>query len=185
MYDERDHFEPDKVFRRRIGLHEIPLKYIKPNYRLSLSQIKYIRDIVSPTMKKFNTNHTIPLDSRILLSLDILASGNYQRVTGFGHGMSRSSVQTIFHEFLDTMLVHANDFIKFPIDDPVWVASSKASFQRIAGLPNIVAVVDGTHISIEKPKVNGQVYVGRKPGFTINVQVKIPPKPDENNNIIR
>jgi len=69
------------------------------------------------------------------------------------------------------MVQHADTFIRFPINDPEWVKSTTAAFEKVAGLPNIIGVVDGTHIAMKKPNKNGNTYRGRKTFSSLNVQV--------------
>ena len=45
------------------------------------------------------------------------------------------------------------------------------SIYCIAGFPNVVGAVDGTHIRIQAPTQNEDDYVNRKGYHSINVQV--------------
>ena len=42
--------------------------------------------------------------------------------------------------------------------------------ENIAGLPNAVGAIDGSHISIKAPHVNQEDYVNRKQNYSINLQ---------------
>ena len=47
----------------------------------------------------------------------------------------------------------------------------KVKFMRIAGHPNIIGCIDGTHVRIQAPSTNEHEYVNRKNFHSINVQV--------------
>ena len=42
--------------------------------------------------------------------------------------------------------------------------------ENIAGLPNAVGAIDGSHISIKAPHVNQEDYLNRKQNYSINLQ---------------
>jgi hypothetical protein len=66
----------------------------------------------------------------------------------------------------------AGDYIKFPTiaDD---IAKVKQGFGAQFGFPNVLGVIDGTHIMIQAPsdKDLEPLYVCRKNGHSINVQI--------------
>ncbi|KAG1925670.1 putative nuclease HARBI1 [Pimephales promelas] len=60
-------------------------------------------------------------------------------------------------------------FVQFPGHKPVRVI--KEEFHRVAGFPNVIGCIDGTHIPIKAPSINEGDYVNRKSVHSINVQV--------------
>ncbi|XP_052261316.1 putative nuclease HARBI1 [Dreissena polymorpha] len=97
------------------------------------------------------TERSCPLPPLIstLAALHFLATGTHHIVTAGLHGISRSSVSGAVKQFTDS----ANNVIVFK------------------GFPQVVGVVDGTHIRIQAPSANEDDYVNRKGFHSLNVQM--------------
>lgn len=61
-------------------------------------------------------------------------------------------------------------FIKFPVSNEE-ITDVKRKFHDLAGFPNVVGAVDGTHVSIARPVENEEVYFNRKNYHSINCQM--------------
>ena len=72
--------------------------------------------------------------------------------------MAQSTVSTILSKFLDALGENARAYIYIPTDK----LSAKIKFHSIAGFPNVLGAVDGTHIPIIAPALNEHLYVCRK-----------------------
>ena len=64
---------------------------------------------------------------------------------------------------------HKYDFIRFP-DDPLDAAQAMRRVESIAGFPNVVGAIDGSHITIKAPQVNREDYFNGKQNYSINLQ---------------
>lgn len=62
--------------------------------------------------------------------------------------------------------------IKFP-ESPEDVRAAKRSFYDIAGMPNIVGAVDGTHVNLHGAPLGDHeyIFVNRKGHHSLNVQL--------------
>lgn len=67
---------------------------------------------------------------------------------------------------LDALCSKRNEFIQWPAN----VNATKADFFDIAGFPNVLGAVDGTHIRIKRPHTDEASYVNRKRFHSLNVQ---------------
>ncbi|XP_002170619.2 putative nuclease HARBI1 [Hydra vulgaris] len=55
--------------------------------------------------------------------------------------------------------------------DPHVLNESRVTFYNVAEFPRITGLIDGTHVSIQKPRKYEYVYVNRSSNHSINVQV--------------
>lgn len=62
-------------------------------------------------------------------------------------------------------------FIQWPQDERANKVMEE--FEIASGFPNIIGVIDGTHIKIRAPQEDKQSYVNRKGYHSIHVQVRI------------
>ena len=80
--------------------------------------------------------------------------------------MSRAvnQVSNILSKKLHTDLV-------FPTDEDT-INKYKIDFHKLQHFPNVIGIVDGSHVWLKPPPGNEeQLYVSRKEGHTINVQL--------------
>ncbi|KAK4317414.1 hypothetical protein Pmani_011498 [Petrolisthes manimaculis] len=86
-------------------------------------------------------------------------------------GVSQQTVSRVISETVDALCEQhiLKRFIKFP---PIEQLQKKMEqFREIAGFPEVVGAIDGTHIRIAKPTEFEIEYVNRKMFHGINVQV--------------
>jgi len=62
------------------------------------------------------------------------------------------------------------DYVRFPLPEEHYVIKHKLS--TFAGFPNIIGLIDGTHISLKSPGGAREIsFVNRKGGHSVNAQV--------------
>ena len=83
--------------------------------------------------------------------------------------MSQSSVSRVVDSVTQALCKLARDVIKFPTSQQE-ITANKLAFYNLAGFPNVIGAVDGTHVRIKSPSQHEDVYVNRKGAHTINVQ---------------
>jgi len=97
--------------------------------------------------------HAIPLETKTLVFLSYLRSGNFQWSLGTLSGVSQSSVSRIISQFSSFTVSAAKNIISFPNTSQDRL-DSKLGFYSTSGhkLNGILGVVDGTHVTIVAPR---------------------------------
>ena len=116
-------------------------------YRLPRPAIIYLADMLSNDLKR-KTRRSSPLPTQIMTALRFFASGSFQMVVGGTLGVSQSSVSRVVRDVTNALCRRARQFIKFPATDAEFIRT-KQQFFEIAGFPNVLGAVDGTHIAIK------------------------------------
>ena len=98
-----------------------------------------------------------------------LATGNSYRTVGLTFGISRCTAMNVKDEFCTALLRRANDFMKFPKTEAK-TRQSIQEFQDIRRFPQVVGVLDGSHIPIRALKEDSNEYVNRKSFHSIVLQ---------------
>ncbi|CAC5421579.1 HARBI1 [Mytilus coruscus] len=81
-------------------------------------------------------------------------------------GLDKSTVSRVVDSVLDALCEKRNEFIQWPTN----LNQTKAEFYEIAGFPNILGAVDGTHIRIKRPHHDEASFINRKSYPSLNVQ---------------
>ncbi|XP_063798305.1 putative nuclease HARBI1 [Pseudophryne corroboree] len=161
--------------RRRIFLCRKQLKRIRESkvlkmYRLPSEAIVHLyqkikRDI-SPKTKR---SHAILGITKLLATLQFLASGSYQYIISDLGGVSQASFSRFFCKVLDAILKHCAEYIHFPNSNAGWIALKKG-FYNIKGFPNVVGAIDCTHVPFTPSQDMEEVTRNRKQFNSMNCQ---------------
>ena len=98
-----------------------------------------------------------------------MGTGNSYRTTGITFGQGKSTVIKICENFMEALICHKDNFIRFP-DDLLDVTLAMRRSESLAGFPNVVGAIDGSHIAIKAPHVHHEDYFNRKKNYSINLQ---------------
>nr|XP_034334828.1 putative nuclease HARBI1 [Crassostrea gigas] len=99
---------------------------------------------------------------------DIICKYSFQAILVDVHTISRPSVSRIINDFTDCLVRLSPEYVKMPTqNDSVQIMRG---FSDIAGFPNVIGAIDGTHIRIKSPSLDEHLYVNRKNYHFINVQ---------------
>jgi len=80
------------------------------------------------------------------------------------HIITRMTVKNIVKEVCCVLFSHRNEAISWP-ENPERVA---ADFYKIAKIPCVAGVIDGTHIPVHPPSEGESSFLNRKQGHSIN-----------------
>lgn len=175
MAEQQDHHRlrrPREFHERRDVLHDLSDEELIKRYRLDRAGIVFVTDLVrqelsSPTV----TNRALTPEMKIIITLRYLATGKMQLCNADDLGVSQQTVSRVITEALEALSAPhiINRFLKFPANHQQH--QIKADFYDIAGFPDVVGAIDGTHIRIVRPTEFEAEYVNRKRYHSINVQV--------------
>ncbi|XP_067658811.1 putative nuclease HARBI1 [Haliotis asinina] len=145
-------------------------------YRLNQQGIRFLLQLIGAQIQPLTgRNHAIDATTKLLVTLRFLATGKFQLCNGDDHGLSQPSVSRAIYTTVEALSAPAMvaRFIHFP--SPAECQRNKVEFHRTANFPGVIGVIDGTHIQIQAPTVNEDVYVNRHHYHSINTQVVFDP----------
>ncbi|XP_052790083.1 putative nuclease HARBI1 [Mya arenaria] len=160
-----------RVFTDRNNPLEIlDVESVRKRYRFFPDSIMILVGIVEPTIgtATMRSNPLPPLLT-VLCCLQFFATGAHHIVIAQAHGVSRSAVGKAIHAVSVILAGLLNRYVKFPTG--LEIESVKRKFYSVAGFPNVVGAVDGTHVKIQAPPDNEADYVNRKGYHSLNVQM--------------
>ncbi|KAM5165242.1 putative nuclease HARBI1 [Mantella aurantiaca] len=144
---------------------------IRTQFRLTREAIEHhyrrIEDTIKPTTQ---CCHAIPGKTRLLGALYILGSGSFQTTSAAISGYSQPSMSRVFIRVIDAIMQVAPRFVAFPQTEAEW-RKLKIEFFRIAGMPNVLGAIDGTHVAPRPPKRMAIRFRNRKQYHSLNVQL--------------
>ena len=146
----------------------------RSDFRMSQDTLRDIVRVVQPALKKRDTQfrRAIPIEKRVAIALWRLSTGNSFRTVAKTFAVGKSTAVQITREFCSEMLRLAPRYIHFP-------RSRKETAEAIkqfkvfcqCRIPQVLGALDGTHIPIVAPNVDGKVdYFSRKQRYTISTQ---------------
>ena len=124
-------------------------------------------DLAPPTQR----NNPISVDTQVLLSLRLLASGSFQGVTGDTGNISQPSVSRILHKFCSSFQRRYRYLLKwYQTEEEMREARKK--FFRDSHVKGLLGLVDGSMVPIKRVAGDDEpAYICRKNFPAINIQV--------------
>ncbi|XP_061595266.1 putative nuclease HARBI1 [Cololabis saira] len=115
-------------------------------------------------------SHLLPVPLQVLTTLGFLATGSYQCELADRSGISQSALSRAMLAVWDGIIRMFGRYIRFPCG-AADLANIKTQFAAIAGFPNVIGVIDCTHIAIKAPSVDEFALVNCKNFHSIYVQI--------------
>ena len=161
----------ERVFRDRANPLEFGDDEIVRKFRLPRREIMNLIDLLSEDLEpQSNRNNPVPVALQVCAALRFYASGSFQAALGDSCGLSQPTLSRIITKFTEALTRRVNQFISFPVDEAARRRTSQA-FYALHGFPNVIGVIDGTHIAIKAPTRNEHLYGNRKTFHSLNVQL--------------
>ena len=143
-------------------------------FRMKHSTFLQIVQLVRPRLEKQDTQlrKAIPIEKRVGVALWRLSTRNSFRSIEKTFSIGKSTAVQTTAEFCKEIVRLSHLFIKFPSnrrDIAEAIVKFKQDYQ--SELPQVVGAIDGTHIPIQNPSVEGKAdYFSRTQKYTIGLQ---------------
>lgn len=164
----------NRVFRDRLNpLDCLDDDQLYEAFRFTRPGIYFLIEILSPFIRNIsNRSFAVPPHLSILIVLDFFANGCFQRVTGNNYylRLSQPTVSRCVRKVALALAELKNQFIKFPTNVRE-INKQQQLFYNYKGIPNLVSLIDGSHIRIICPRQNEEAYVNRHSPHSINTQI--------------
>ncbi|XP_071649420.1 putative nuclease HARBI1 [Temnothorax longispinosus] len=162
-----------RQLRDAVNPFEIPESQFLSLYRLSKDAVLALCINIQPYVQEAVRPTAIPLDIKVLATLNFLSSGSYQRRVGqdFLSCMCQASISGAIHEIINAINVIIPQWIKFPVQANE-IEIIQQQFWINTNFPGVIGAVDGTHIAIWPPvKRREHLYINRKLYHSLNVMI--------------
>ncbi len=138
----------------------------KSTFNLILGRTKHLY-----TGKTTNFRASIPPEKKLFMTLVYIATGITMKQVAIIEGLSETSVHRAVHAVCSAITSELSaESIKMP-RTRAELLKAAVGFHEIAGMPNIIGAVDGTHVKIRTPAGSGDMYYCRKGFPSVNVMV--------------
>ncbi|XP_072301499.1 putative nuclease HARBI1 [Eucyclogobius newberryi] len=149
--------ESDNFLITHFGFPKIFILYLVELLRESLSRRTQRSRAISPEVQ-------------ILAALGFYTSGSYQTSMGDTIGISQASMSRCVSNVTKALVEKASQFITFFRDESSR-DQSVAMFERAAGFPGVLGVLDFVQVAIKAPNSEDQSYVNKKGFHSVGVQL--------------
>ncbi|XP_045118007.1 putative nuclease HARBI1 [Portunus trituberculatus] len=169
----RHHLRLRWAFRERKDvLNELDDRELVKRYRLDRAGITFVTDLVRERLKRPTVrNKALSPEMQVIITLRYLATGKMQQCSADDLGPSQQTISRVISDTLEALSDNAilSLFIRFPVTQ-LETQRRKEEFLQIAGFPEVIGAIDGTHVRIVAPSEYEAEFVNRKRYHSINVQ---------------
>ena len=117
-----------------------------------------------------NLNGALPPSLQVYVALLYFVTAGQQDLVRDKFQIHKSTVCRTVRRVARALCAHMNDFVFMPMDNKK-LNDTRQKFHEMAGFPDVIGCIDGTHIKIAPPTVDENAYVNRKGFHSINAQV--------------
>lgn len=161
---------PRNLRRRRNPFEMFSDEEFKLRYRFDKNTVVHLSDIISPTLAPvMHRTYSLSVLEQIFIALRFYATGTFQVVVGDDINVHKTTVSRVVYKVSKEIAKLARNYINMPNDEEL--REVKTQFFNIAGFPNVIGCVDGSHIPIQSPGGDqAELFRNRKGYFSINIQ---------------
>lgn len=155
----------------RFDIETVPDEFLLTTFGFPREFIYYLVELLKDgLLRRTQRSRAISPDVQILAALGFYTSGSFQSKMGDAIGISQASMSRCVSNVTKALIEKAPEFIGFNRDEAT-KQQTKEEFYRVAGIPNVIGVVDCAHIAIKAPNAEDSSYVNKKGFHSINCQL--------------
>ncbi|XP_072000217.1 putative nuclease HARBI1 [Engystomops pustulosus] len=159
-----------RIFRERFEFHTLLDEEVVRQFRLDRTTIQDLYEKLKDLCdRKTKRSHAQKGLYKLLTVLYYLASASFQHCVASRFGISQPTFSRNLHEIVGLLNNLAATYIKFPSNEEE-IKKMKDEFYQIAGMPNVISLIDCTHVALVPPAACEDIYRNRKFFRSINVQ---------------
>lgn len=146
------------------------------SFRMKQTTFKYVvnqvKKVLEPGFNPLQPSRAVSSDEQVAIFVYTLASCAEYRVIGQVFGYHKSTICKIVRKVCDAILNHLMPvFVKMP--DAADCEKISAEFEHICGIPQIILVIDGSHIPVRPSELGKSDFFNRKGWPSIVLQAVV------------
>ncbi|XP_020783847.1 putative nuclease HARBI1 [Boleophthalmus pectinirostris] len=154
----------------RFDLDSVSDHFLITHFGFPKSFILYLVELLRESLsRRTQRSRAISPEVQVMAALGFYTSGSYQTSMGDTIGISQASMSRCVSNVTKALVEKAPQFISFFRDE-----SSKEQmgmFERVAGFPGVIGVLDFVQVAIKAPNSEDQSYVNKKGFHSVGVQL--------------
>lgn len=155
----------------RFDLDTVSDNFLITHFGFPKTFILYLVELLREGLsRRTQRSRAISPEVQILAALGFYTSGSYQTSMGDTIGISQASMSRCVSNVTNALVEKAPQFITFSRDE----ASRNQSFdmfQRVAGFPGVIGVLDYVQVAIKAPNSEDSSYVNKKGFHSVGCQI--------------
>ena len=139
--------------------------------------VQNLAALLKPIVQKKDTKYclAIPVLVRVACTLFKLTHGASLFICSKMFAMDRSTVSTVLRDVVYAINVTLRSEIAWPSREKL--VETELGFYDVYGLPGVLGAIDGTHVSISKPRFGStDYYYFKSGGYSLNCQAVVESK---------
>ena len=143
-------------------------------FRMTKSAVQSLVELLKPIVQKKDTKYglAIPVLVRLACTLFKLTHGASLFICSEMFAMGRSTVSLVLRDVVQAINITLRSKIAWPSRERLM--ETEAEFYNLCGLPGVLSAIDGTQISISKPRFgSADYYYFKSGGYSLNCQAVV------------
>lgn len=155
----------------RFDLDTVSDNFLVTNFGFPRTFILYLVELLREGLsRRTQRSRAISPEVQVLAALGFYTSGSFQTSMGDTIGISQASMSRCVSNVTKALIEKAPQFITFNRDETTRDQSFEM-FQRVAGIPGILGVIDCVQVAIKAPNSEDSSYVNRKGFHSVGCQI--------------